>query len=218
MDNVHALHQYNHLTLKDRKHDGVFYTPQYLADYVAEKLLYFSKSDALSQVSVLDPACGNGILLDAFVKKLPRRENVKLLKISGLDIDHIAVQATRQRLKKYEFSTIIHADAIIPHKGKSNKNGWLELKKSSFNVPDFNFIISNPPWGAQLKHFDKTWLSENFSSAKGQFDSFNLFTEIILDNLAPNGYYALILPDSVYNQEQARFRKKLLDTKILFIA
>ena len=92
------------------------------------------------------------------------------------------------------------------------------MKKSSFNVPDFNFIISNPPWGAQLKHFDKTWLSENFSSAKGQFDSFNLFTEIILDNLAPNGYYALILPDSVYNQEQARFRKKLLDTKILFIA
>jgi tryptophan synthase alpha subunit len=42
--------------------------------------------------------------------------------------------------------------------------------------------------------------------AKGQFDVFDLFTEVILKNLNENGVYGLILPDSVFSQEQARFR------------
>ena len=182
------------LTIVDRKQGGVFYTPQYLADYVAEKLISFSKLDSQSCISLLDPACGNGILLESFLKKTP----CKYVKTCGSDIDNIAVNKAKQRLSKFVDATAIHADAIMPVKNKSNKKGWLELKLNHFDVHNFDFIISNPPWGAQMSHFDKNWLIENFSLAKGQFDSFNLFTEIILDNLTTDGYYALILPDSAY--------------------
>lgn len=218
MQNVAVLQPYAHLTIGERKQGGVFYTPQYLAEYLAEKLVSFSKKDLQKRISLLDPACGNGILLEAFLKKISKKNKVKDIKICGSDIDEVAIHATQQRLSKFGSSEIIHADAITPVKNDTNKNGWLELKKNHFNVHDFNFIVSNPPWGAQLTHLDKNWLTQNFSLAKGQFDSFNLFTEIILENLANDGYYALILPDSVFNQEQWCFRKKLLDTKILFIA
>ncbi len=218
MQNVATLLPYEHLTIGERKHSGVFYTPQYLADYLAEKLASFSKIDLQRSISLLDPACGNGILLEALLKKIQKNYKPQNIKISGSDIDNIAVTSAQQRLAKFGGATIIHTDAITPLKNKTNKNGWLELKKSCFNVNDFNFIISNPPWGAELTHFDKNWLSENFSSAKGQYDSFNLFTDIIIENLAIDGYYALILPDSIFNQEQWRFRQKLLNTKILFIA
>ncbi|WP_250851953.1 N-6 DNA methylase [Escherichia coli] len=62
-----------------RKKNGVVYTPQYLADYVAEKIISYSdlfkdKQNSEKKIQVLDPACGDGILLKALECRLKKNK------------------------------------------------------------------------------------------------------------------------------------------------
>ena len=55
--------------LAEKKY-GVVYTPDSLADFVAELLNKIIRQDRLIQVeNILDPACGEGALLSAYKKK-----------------------------------------------------------------------------------------------------------------------------------------------------
>ena len=95
---------------------------------------------------------------------------------------------------------------MFPVSGKNSNNGWVDFRTESKNNNGFDIALSNPPWGADLKNYNQNVLSANFDLAKGQYDIFDLFVEVILKNLSSNGVYGLILPDSVFTQEQARFR------------
>ncbi|XIV55794.1 N-6 DNA methylase [Escherichia coli] len=59
-----------------KKKNGVVYTPQYLADYVAEKIISYSDlfkdKQNSEKIQVLDPACGDGILLKALECRLKK--------------------------------------------------------------------------------------------------------------------------------------------------
>jgi len=125
------------------------------------------------------------------------------------------------RIKKFKNfnARFIKTDGLFPSTGKNSDDGWNELRKD-LKCPDgFDIAVSNPPWGAELNGYDPLLLNCNFILAKGQFDIYNLFVEVILNNLNENGVYGLILPDSVFSQEQARFRCLLAtNTSINLIA
>ena len=53
----------------ERKTNGVFYTPDFLADYLAKKVIHYLGTNK-SITAVLDPACGDSILLRRFVDAL----------------------------------------------------------------------------------------------------------------------------------------------------
>ena len=149
-------------------------------------------------------------MLRSFTNELLENSYENLPKIFGVDKDINAITSSTLKfadksLKRIE-TRFSHTDGLFPVKGKNSIEGWIELRKELKSQSGFDIAISNPPWGAELNGYDPITLNFNFALAKGQFDIFDLFVEVILNNLNANGIYGLILPDSVFSQEQARFR------------
>ncbi len=194
-------------TKEERKVNGVFYTPSFLAEYLAKKVVGYFGNRKIA--NAIDPACGDSVLLRALANELSTKRKSKP-KIFGIDKDINAIVSSTAKFANSSFrvfaTQFIHTDGLFPGNGKSSVEGWLELRKELKVKNGFDVAISNPPWGAELNGYDPLALNLNFSLAKGQFDVFDLFVEVILQNLNENGVYGLILPDSVFSQEQARFR------------
>ena len=194
-------------TKEERKVNGVFYTPSFLAEYLAKKVLGYYGNRKIA--NVIDPACGDSILLRTIVNELLSNKK-PYPKIFGIDKDINAVVSSTTKFANSHFkqftTQFIHTDGLFPIKGKNSVEGWSELKKELKAKNGFDIAVSNPPWGAEVNGYGPLILNFNFLLAKGQFDIFDLFVEVILQNLNENGIYGLILPDSVFSQEQARFR------------
>lgn len=194
-------------TKEERKVNGVFYTPSFLAEYLAKKVVRYFGNRKIA--TAIDPACGDSILLRTFANELLSK-NKSLPKIFGVDKDINAIVSSTSKFADESFKKFtthfIQTDGLFPVNGKNSVEGWSELRKELKAKNGFDVAVSNPPWGAELNGYDQLTLNFNFALAKGQFDVFDLFGEVILQNLNDNGIYGLILPDSVFSQEQARFR------------
>ena len=175
----------NDISLPKDFEKGQVFTPTFLASWVAELL----RENVGEQWSgrVLDPACGDGELLDAAVVKLPNS------KLYGVDIDALATRSARTRLCRS--ATIQTADMLMsPLAGKSGK------------PLTFGALVSNPPWGADLLHSRASLKNLGYSLANGQFDSWSLFVEASLKVLDQGGGAAFILPDAIFAPEHMATR------------
>lgn len=191
-------------TPRERKANGVFYTPNFLAEYLAQKIVKYT--DGRQILSVLDPACGDSQLLRAL-----SAQTVYSPLLIGVDKDANAVAAS-SKLCVGQNTRFYNTDGLFPTKNRNSIVSWQELRKEVDCEKGFDVVLSNPPWGAELLDYPSQLISQNFELAKGQFDSYDLFVEVALNNLIPNGLYGLILPDSLFTQEQARLRKLLATT------
>ncbi|MER2999073.1 N-6 DNA methylase [Pontibacter populi] len=212
-------------TKEERKTNGIFYTPKFLAQYLAKKILYYWEDTNRSSVeSILDPACGDSMLLRSFLTEFTTLDNATTnLSIIGVDKDVNAVISSEQQFNFEHYSRFnrhfINTDGLFPSNEFSSINGWQSLRRQVGYENGVDIVLSNPPWGADMTEYDSNQLSTNFQLAKGQFDIYNLFIEVTLNNLREDGLYGFILPDSVFSQEQARLRLLLADTTtILLIA
>ena len=110
---------------------GQVFTPRFLASWVAD--LLNENLGSLWSGNLLDPACGDGELLEAALEQMP---NAKLF---GTDIDSEASDAAQVRLG--HLADIKTADMLL-----------MRSLESSQNLPKVDAIVANPPWGADLFH------------------------------------------------------------------
>lgn len=170
---------------KNRK--GSYYTPFSVARNMT-KNLDFSKGQTF-----FDPCCGSG----AFMMAL---EGAKPSQIFGCDNDPIAVMIAKiNLLLKFpdeEFEPQIFCCDYL-----NQSNGFYE---SCLSHNSFNYIISNPPWGAVI--FDE---KENPIPTK---ESFSFFFEKAFSQLENDGIIRFLMPESILNVKCHRdFRKFLLE-------
>ena len=237
------------------KQNGVVYTPGNLANYAAEKLMYYffecltSRSDSrcgrqtssspnLSNVRIIDPACGHGELLlaawDAFYNRVtvtyenlihgvtPNPRQV----LCGVDIDQDAIDRTRGKIESIPPNNseicgfnLLKTNALYPFNQSPSEKGWEIVKRCFQAVDGFDILIANPPWGADTESYSDSLSKGEFILYKGQFDTSDLFVELALRIVKPGGYFAFIIPDSLFNGERALLRKILLErTEIKYIA
>lgn len=164
---------------------GQVFTPRFLAAWVATLLKQHLGKEWSGRL--LDPACGDGELLDAAAEQLPQA------KLFGVDIDAGVAQSARLRLSRS--ATIKTADMLLsPTFGRGQAN------------MQFDALISNPPWGADLFHSRGTLRELGYSLANGQFDSWSLFIEASLKALKDGGVAAFILPDAIFAPEHTGTR------------
>ena len=188
---------------------GVVYTPNRLADFVASLIRREADKDNYQIQTVLDPASGEGALLEAMKRTGKRNE-----KYYGIDVDknviaNLSVQ--KQIDKRFEF---ICKDAILPQKIKGQTAAYWRKK-----YPTVSAIIANPPWSSE-KIYDRQQLSTaGFKMNAGQYDSYVLFLELAYEIIDEGGYFGFIIPDSLFESQNENLRRFLAEkTQIRIIA
>lgn len=100
---------------------------------------------------VFDPACGDGVLLEAAASGLVKAgvalENIHLI---GFDIDHEMIDKARSRLSKFVATNsnnivLVNCDTLQVMRG-----GLFHEEEQSL-LRDVNVIIGNPPYGKNLE-------------------------------------------------------------------
>ena len=192
---------------KERKKAlGAFYTPQVLSDLLAKLLVPLCEKKSDSLITALDPATGDGILLESF-ERIAKTQNNNI-NLIGIDIDKRAINSSKNRFEGSDSECVfVNTDALYPLGNSIPSKGW-DVLIQKYIPNGIDLIVSNPPWGADISHYIS--LSHDFKTAIGQFDIYDLFIETIINNLRQYGVYGIIVPDSIYCQEHKKVREILL--------
>jgi predicted RNA methylase len=157
---------------------GSYYTPEYIVSDIINSIKIKNGS------VISDPCCGDGAFLSLAAKKFGR--NVILF---GTDTDETA---------------LIRA---------SDKLSLLNTSRFSLNIADslnenetcrYDFVFTNPPWGAYLTENEKRKLKLKYPDA-GSGDSMEYFLLKGFSSLKRGGIMSYLLPSSYLNV--ARFKK-----------
>lgn len=231
-----------------RKQNGVVYTPQNLASYVATKVIELAVDDLLklglgtkeiheriSNFKIIDPACGEGELLtaswNALISSLKKNNKTSLVSrlkpneiLCGVDIDEISIAKTKNNIDLLNVAwagktyNLFATNALFPEIKKADIDGWDSLKQHMGVKNGFDVLIANPPWGASTASYEEKLSNSSFLLNKGQSDTSDLFVESALSLVKTEGYFAFIIPDSLFGFERKELRKLLLDqAEIKFI-
>lgn len=172
---------------------GVVYTPDTLSEFVAILLKRVIGNTRVS--AVLDPASGECSLLNA-AKNVFGND----CEYIGIDVDQDAVNNTKN------YFTIKYNDAILPRNVKRKTADYWRDK-----LPQINTIIANPPWSSE-KLYERSILEKaGYTLISGQYDSYVLFIELAYNILNKDGVMAFIIPDSLFDAQNERLRKFLVE-------
>ena len=178
--------------LAHRKKFAQFFTPQPIADLMADWLLGNKKSE-----TILEPAFGLGVFSRALLNRNPN------LTIKGFDIDEIILTEAKNHFNAFP-------------------NVSLNLKDYMFNDWEnkYDGIICNPPYLKFHDYDNIQTLQEIENRLKFKFNGFtNLYTLFLLKSvfqLNKDGRAAYIIPSEFLNSDYGKLIKEyLLKTKTL---
>ena len=214
---------------KQKKDQGVAYTPPKLASYLTKEA--FKQIDqkmtkkSLPSIKIGDLSTGSGIFLVLSFRELLKRINgnmsfrqkKKILEESfyGIDLDESAINITTFslyiELLEYEKNKKLSPDDKFP----ILKNNIKSQDALSYSECDFDLIIGNPPWGSRPDYFEKI-KGKEFSKNIANKESAQIFVNIAIEKLKDNGTLAFVLPSkSFYNPQSFDFRNFLMKNMII---
>ncbi len=174
------------------KSDGATYTPVAFAQFVAKQILRAANLPMSGKIRVLDPACGDGALLNALIKNLPPVFR-KRVEVVGYDTDPEAIRTASQHLG-LDFPDLdvrLEQKDFLEH--VLNLQGCGDLFSAGEVQEPYHLVIANPPYvrtqvmGA--KQAQK--LAQNFGLT-GRVDLYYPFLLGISQVLAENGVTGVI--------------------------
>lgn len=140
-----ALNVARYTDVDKQKSEGATYTPKLLAEFVAKQILSEFRIPKTGSIRLLDPACGDGELLDALINNVPPLLRKRLV-IRGFDTDPAAVKnADRRLLNKYpDLDIQLEQKDFLHYVLNLQGNGGL----FTLNEPTepFDLVIANPPY------------------------------------------------------------------------
>lgn len=127
-----------------QKSTGATYTPFVFATFVAEKILQVAELPRSGIIRVLDPAVGDGALLDALLKCLPIATR-KRVEVWGYDTDPEAIRIASTRLAEDfpDLPTHIEQKDFLEYVLALQKG---EDPSSQAQQEKFHLVIANPPY------------------------------------------------------------------------
>jgi len=185
-----------------RKAHGIFYTPEYVARYIAERCLPPDGDRSIPKM--LDPACGCGrflvtaaaILLD---RHGPSAARSIARRLHGSDLDADAVLTTRRRLWLTLLPSVggaarelaAHLEANIVCGNTLTCELWPEADRA------FDLVLGNPPYRRELgtKHLLDAIAATDFGRRyrAPRMDLWYYFLHRGLELLAPDGRLGFIV-------------------------
>lgn len=212
---------------------GQFFTPRNVVKALVE-ILNPTKKDL-----IIDPACGSGGFLietlryiwkgiDAEAQKYNwnagevfiEKSKVASNNIYGIDNDDFLVKLTKV------YMTLIGdgKSGICCDDSLENIDNWKELTKEKIKLNKFDIVLTNPPFGKNIKVKGENKLKQyelgyNWKYLKNEFvkDKLKkdeapeiLFIERALQLLKENGKIGIVLPDGIFNESESYIRSWLL--------
>ena len=180
-------------TIASKSKNGSFFTPSAL----------LSSIKIPENAKVLDPCCGSGGIL---IRTISKNHNPS--KIYAYDIDEIAIL-----ICKINFILFFRDAFISPH---IEKHDLIFCDKNTLftdEVGQFDFIVTNPPWGSKLSKEQKDFLLRTYPSLDTtEVFSIALFNAV--EKLSKKGILNFFLPESILNVgTHKNIRKFLLQSK-----
>lgn len=179
------------------KANGVHYTPPALADFLATVTLNVL-GDFAGTLAVLDPACGDGALLRAFVKCLPASVRKRVV-LHGYEMDPEALERAREELSEAGVRDVrlIHGDFLsvqgVDAKAEGRQLSLLEPEVGKRAADRFDAVIANPPYVRTqvLGAAEAQRLARRFGLS-GRVDLYQAFAKAMANVLRPGGVLGLL--------------------------
>jgi len=193
------------------KQTGATFTPSGLAEFLSEKIVEHLDDKDLT---ILDPACGEGALLDSISKQL----DVKNIshKLIGYDSNRNYLNTYKQSFKKNNKSislSLINEDfleSIEPEKSQ------LELSFEKMNESNINnsidAIIANPPYvRTQILGSDYAQILSKKFNLKGRVDLYYPFLIAMTHALKKDGILGVITSNRYLLTKSGNSVRKFLE-------
>jgi len=221
---------------KHRKLGGMHYTPDSLVDYIVRRALrpLLDTPDNLSQIRIIDPACGSGLFLlkayevlaDCWQKTFGNfsAKDAKFIlenSLFGIDIDEQAVLETKKNL--LQKACLSEHDCVNINKNIAVGDA-LFLRPSSTLIPpseqDFNelltnefftkhsfdCVVGNPPY-VRIQNTPREKRERyalSYTTAAGRFDIAALFLELSEYLLSEKGRLGFIVSNKILSTAGAK--------------
>lgn len=179
--------------LRRRKAEGDHPTPTALADLLSELALHELEGGPDGLGAVLDPACGDGVLLDAVVRAVvpATRAGVTL---DGWEADATVLERARRRLEP------LGVAAVRLHEGD-----FLEAPTGGAVGGPFDLVIANPPFvRTQVLGAARAGDLARRFGLSDRVDLYQAFVAALADRLRPGGVLALIAPNRILSVRSGR--------------
>lgn len=226
---------------------GQYFTPRPIVDFAVKVLPI--KNDSY----VLDTSCGSGGFLLYALNKV-RKQADELYPRFKSDVNHnkrhfkywhdfaennlYGIEINEQISRAAKMNMIIHDDGhtnVITSDGLLNEKEILNITENKgFKYNHFNFIITNPPFGSNIKKTEKNYLKNYFLGSKTPdwLDSKGSTIATIRDNqstevlfieqcyrfLAPGGYLAMVVPDGILTNSSMQYVRDAVEEWYRIIA
>lgn len=176
--------------IKSRKSSGSYYTPAKIVNKVITQI------SVAPDKTILDPCCGSGNFL------LQLSDNMNISNIYGNDVNPTAIKLTRINMAlEYNID-----DIGVLYKNFTNKNFLTEE-----NNRKYDYVIGNPPWGAEFSDKDVNIIRRKYTTAgKKNIESYDVFIEKSLSSLNKNGNMIFVLPEAVLSVKAHNDVRKII--------
>jgi adenine-specific DNA-methyltransferase len=130
--------------VSQQKSDGATYTPLPLASFVADQILKVAKLPTTGKIRILDPAVGNGVLLNALIKSMSP-DDQKRVQAVGYDTNLEASRIAHQRLRQDfpDLDVRIKQEDFLEHILNLQREDALLFGDDN---EKFHLVIANPPY------------------------------------------------------------------------
>ncbi|MGE3993163.1 HsdM family class I SAM-dependent methyltransferase [Pseudorhodoplanes sp.] len=200
----------------ERREQGAYYTPMFLADTVVSQVWEFLTPDVKEKGRYLDPACGSGVFLVRSFQRLcehwratHRSRTIRwdsllaiLQRVHGWDINGSAVRvavfslyvALLEEVSPPDIKRLIKRGKLLPELWDKTL-----VCKDFFSAPEggtgFNVVIGNPPWSSRRgpRRPSVLWSEKHQLPLPGREDAW-AFVWKAGRHLAPGGLVAFLLP------------------------
>jgi methylase of polypeptide subunit release factors len=195
---------------------GAVYTPEYIARFFARYLRNRLPLASFQRLKVLDPACGSGIFLRAFLELqnealLDARttESVRATfdNVLGIDVDPNACHAARLSLSL--LSLVLLDDDI---RDVNIQNGSALTFGRDLDDP-IDVVVANPPYvkvEAQTQEIRERILDILGDTSAGRPDLYLAILKRSVDALKSGGYGLFVLPETFLKADSAQGVRRFL--------
>ncbi|WP_411351210.1 restriction endonuclease subunit M [Leisingera aquaemixtae] len=212
---------------------GEYFTPRNVCDMTVQMIMQHFEDRELSSIKVIDCCCGTGGFLVSWIDNLRRklidqeirrgnpsprdraRERIKQIcgqSLFGLDINPFLVRTAQMNLVMHgDGSTNVHRASSLMRPGE-----WPEQARQSVPFGSMDVVITNPPFGDEVKVDDAHVLSQyqlaswGTENRRSMMPAEQLFMETGMNFLKPGGFLGVVIPDGILNNPGLTFLRDWL--------